>query len=173
MLSIWKKSKVCKRILLKCLAMHMKKKQIATARLNAKLYARDNQISAFQEYRDKYRQMMNDRQIPQQPSESAIPLVLPNSQIPPVGLHPAGIREQTDANDRRIPLTPTFPQVIVARQREEEDGEVLPEDPTPTFKSRQEGFRIESQTPRNLKLVNITLPALPSPPGFSPMAIVG
>ena len=39
-------------------------------------------------YRDKYHQMIND--ILQQPSESAIPPVVPNSQIPPVGLHPAG-----------------------------------------------------------------------------------
>ena len=52
-------------------------------------------------------------------------------------------------------MTLTLPQVTVAHQREEEDGEVLLEDQTLTLMSRQEGFRIEFQVPRNLKLVTL------------------
>ena len=52
-------------------------------------------------------------------------------------------------------MTLTLPQVTVAHEREEEDGEVLLEDPTLTLKSRQEGFRIEFQIPRSLKLVTL------------------
>ena len=64
-------------------------KQIAIARLSAKLQVRDNRISALQEYRDKHHQMLNENPIPQRPSEPVVPPVVQNSEIPPVGLHPA------------------------------------------------------------------------------------
>ena len=53
----------------------------------------------------------------------------------------------------------------MVHQREEEDGEALLEDQTPTLKIHPEELRTETQIPRNPKPVT-SRPALPFPPGF-------
>ena len=50
-------------------------KQIAIARLNAKLHVRHNEISELQGFRDKYHQMMRETPVFQQPSEPVTPPV--------------------------------------------------------------------------------------------------
>ena len=57
-------------------------KQIAIARLSAKLQVRDHQISALQEYRDKHRQMMREYSILQRPSGPVTPPVVQHTGIP-------------------------------------------------------------------------------------------
>ena len=87
-------------------------KQIAIARLSAKLQVSDNRFSALQEYRDKYRQMMNENSIPRRQSEPVIPPVVQNSGMPRVGAHPAGtnsIKRPTESNDLGPPASDSGP----------------------------------------------------------------
>ena len=130
-------------------------KQIALARSSAKLQVRDNRISALQEYRDKYRQMMNESPIPQRPSEPVIPPVAQNLEIPPVGLHPAGtnrFKRPPNSNDPDPPASDSGPPEGRRRWGGPPGGS------DPDLKSRQGGCRIEFQTPRNLKLVTLLSP---------------
>ena len=66
-------------------------KQIAIARLSAKLYARDNGIPALQEFRDKYRHMMRRNPVFKRTSEPVTSPVAQPMGIPPAGAHPAGV----------------------------------------------------------------------------------
>ena len=71
----------------------------------------------------------------------------------PVGILPAGVQTPADSRSHQIPATLTFPRVTVVHQREEEDGEALLEDQTPTPKIHPEELRTETQIPRNPKPV--------------------
>ena len=71
-------------------------KQIAIARINAKLRLRDNDISELQEIRDKYDKMM--REVFQQPYE---PVTSPVGR--PVGIFPAGIQIPVGINKLKKP----------------------------------------------------------------------
>ena len=70
-----------------CLATHHEEKQIASARINAKLHPRGSEISELQEIRDKYDKMMRESLVFQQPSEPVTPPV-----GRPVGIPPARIQ---------------------------------------------------------------------------------
>ena len=87
-------------------------KQIAIARLSAKLYARDNEIFAFQEFRDKYRQMMRESSSHKRTSEPVTPPVLQPMGILPAGVHPAGInrfKEPPNSSDLDSPASDSGP----------------------------------------------------------------
>ena len=137
--------------------------QIAIVRLSAKLQVNDDQISAFQEYRDKYHQMMNENPIPQRPSEPAIPPVVPSSQIPPVGLHLAGTsgsKRPPNSIDPDPPAIDTGP----SEGRRRWGGPPGGSDPDPQEPPGRVPDRISDS--KKSKASNITRPALPSPPGF-------
>ena len=126
-------------------------KQIEIASLSAKLRVRDNEISALQEFRDKYHQMMRETPVLQQWPEPVTPLAVPPVGIPPAGAHPAGTNRFKKPPNSSDPDSPAIDSG--AHQREEEDGEELLEDQTLTLTSRLERLRIEIQIPRNLKPV--------------------
>ena len=138
-------------------------KQIAIARLNAKLQVRDNQFSALQEYREKYHQMMNENSIPQRPSEPVTPQVVQNSRIPPVGAHPSGtsrFKRPTNSNDPDPPASDSGP----SEGRRRWGGPPGGSDPDLHEPPGRAPDRIPDS--KKSKASNITLPALPSPPEF-------
>ena len=73
-------------------------KHIATARINAKLHLRDNEIYELQGIRDKRHKVMRESSVFQQPSE---PLTPPVGR--PVGMSPAGIQIPVGINRRKKP----------------------------------------------------------------------
>ena len=139
-------------------------KQIAIARINAKLRLRDNETSALQQIRNKYDKMMRENPVFQQSSE---PVTSPVGR--PVGFSLAGIQILVGIDRFKKPpnpfdLDPPASDSGPSEGRRRRGGPPGGPDPDP---QDPPGRAPERNTDsKKSKASNITLPALPSPPGF-------
>ena len=162
--NIWKKSKACKHSLLYCIVSQCSRgKQIAIARLSAKLYARDKETFALQEVRYKHRQMMKETPVFKQTSEPGTPPVVPPMGIPPAGAHPTvtdRFKKPPNSSDPDIPASDSGP----SEGRRRWGGPPAGPDPDPHEPPGRAPDR--NTDSKKSKACSITPPALLSPPGF-------
>ena len=138
-------------------------KQIAIARINAKLHLRDNEISELQEIRDKYSNMMGENPVFQQPSEH---VTSPVGR--PVGILPAGIQTPIGINRFKKPPNSSDlgPSSSDSGPSEGRRWGGPPGGPSPDPQGLPGRAPDRNKDPKKPKASNIILPALPSLPGF-------